>query len=148
MKMASGIPVFPRSSGRTAEITEAAIDRVQNKRISILVFPEGHRTRDGQVQDFKRGVFFMARDAGIPIVPFAIRGFHEVNRAGNWLFHPFKPVEIYLGKQIETVGLSDDEVKELAAQTQKIIADFVERGELPERVTKSLDTNTRAKVAA
>ena len=135
MKMALGIPVYPRSSGRTAEITAAAKDRIEDKNISILVFPEAHRTRTGQVQEFKRGVFFMARDAGIPVVPLAVRGMFDVNHAGSWKFRPGK-VQIYVGKQIETAGMSDEEITQLAVDVKKLVADFVEDGVLPERVLK------------
>lgn len=132
MKLAGGIPVYRRSDGRTGEITAAAKNRVNDLGISILVFPEAHRTKDGRMRDFKRGVFFIARDAGVPIVPLAVRGFENVNKKGSWLFNPFKTVEIYIGKQLETEGLSDDEVRQLAVTTHDIMADWVHDGVLPE----------------
>jgi 1-acyl-sn-glycerol-3-phosphate acyltransferase len=132
MKLANGIPVYPHKSGRTAEITEAARDRINNKKISILAFPEGTRTTTGEVGEFKRGVFFMARDAGIPIVPLAVHNFYPVNHKGQFSFEIGHNVTIYLGKQIETAGLNDDEVRELAVRVRKLMADFVEHGRLPE----------------
>lgn len=126
MRLAKGIPVYPRASGRTAEITEAARERIA-QRLSILCFPEAHRTLDGKVRPFKRGVFFMARDAGIPIVPLAVRGFYDVARKGSWLLRS-GDVHVQLGPQIETAGLSDDEVIQLAELVQERIARFVEDG--------------------
>lgn len=126
MKLARGIPVYPRSSGRTAEITEAARERIAEG-LSILCFPEAHRTLDGKVREFKRGVFFMARDAGIPIVPVGVRGFYEVNRKGTWIIRPGE-IHVQIAPQVETAGLTDDEVIELAARTQRRIAAFVETG--------------------
>lgn len=136
MKLTNGIPVYPHKDGRTAEITEAARDRIYNRKISILAFPEGHRTRDGKVGEFKRGVFFMARDAGAPIIPLAVRGIYDVNKRKSLLFRPGH-VQIYLGKPMETEGLSDDEARQMAVDTQKIIADFADHGILPEGVAQA-----------
>jgi 1-acyl-sn-glycerol-3-phosphate acyltransferase len=126
MRLARGIPVYPRASGRTAEITTAAKERV-DEGLSILCFPEAHRTMDGLVRPFRRGVFFMARDAGIPIVPVAVRGFYEVNRKGTWLIRP-GTIHVQIGAQVETAGLSDEEVTELASRTGRRVAAFVEHG--------------------
>lgn len=130
MKHTQGIPVYPRSSGRTAEITEHARNRIDNG-LSILTFPEGHRTTSGKMREFKRGVFFMARDAGIPVVPIAVRGLYEVNHKGKWMFDP-GPIRIYVGKQVQTAGLNDEEVKSLATRMHDVVERFVEHGELPE----------------
>ncbi len=132
MKLASGIPVYPRSSGRTAEITEAAKHRVNELGISILVFPEGHRTKDGKVGPFKRGTMFMARDAGIPVVPIAVRGMDKVNRKGSMRIWADQEVVIYIGRQYETTGLATDEdVSAFTDKIRKIIKDFADDGKLP-----------------
>jgi len=132
MRFTGGIPVYPRKAGRTAEVTEAAQDRVR-RGLSILVYPEGRRTLDGEVGKFKRGVFFMARDAGIPVVPYAVHGIHEVNRKGKYTFTPGE-ISIYVGPQLETNGLSDDEVHQLADRTRDIVAQFVDTGMIPQTV--------------
>jgi 1-acyl-sn-glycerol-3-phosphate acyltransferase len=67
MRLADGIPVGEGAS-RYREVAAAARDRAA-KGISILVFPEAHRTTDGKVHEFKKGVFLMAREARLPIVP-------------------------------------------------------------------------------
>ncbi len=126
MRLANGIPVFPRDAGRTAEITEAARARVAQG-ISILVFPEGHRTRDGQVQDYKRGVFFMARDAGIPVVPIAVRGLRDVNKRKSLRFEPGR-VEVYVGPQLETADLDDAGVTALTARAKQFADTWVRTG--------------------
>ncbi len=124
MKATHGIPVHPRSAGRTDELIAEARDRVE-KGLSILVFPEGHRTRDGKVGPYKRGMFFLARSAQIPIVPVAVRGMYEVNRKGSALFSPGE-VSVYVGPQIEAADLDDEGVSQLAADVQRAVADYVE----------------------
>ena len=42
--------------------------------VSIMIFPEGKRSPDGQLQPFKRGGFVMAEELGLPILPVTIRG--------------------------------------------------------------------------
>ncbi|MCA9520344.1 MAG: 1-acyl-sn-glycerol-3-phosphate acyltransferase [Myxococcales bacterium] len=130
MKLANGIPVFPKKSGRTAEMTDAARDRVR-RGISILAFPEAHRTLDGKIREFKRGVFFMARDAGIPVVPLAVRGIYELNHKGTNLFNRGTEVDVFIGPQFETKGLSDDELDRVIAEVRQMMIDWVEDGRLP-----------------
>lgn len=42
--------------------------------LSLLIFPEGTRTRDGRIQSFHRGAFRLAKDTGVPVLPVVIRG--------------------------------------------------------------------------
>jgi len=124
MKATHGIPVHPASAGRTDELIAEARDRV-SKGLSILVFPEGHRTKTGKVGRYKRGMFFMARGAGIPVVPVAVRGMYEVNQKGSMLIEPGR-VDVYCGPQIETDGLDDEGIAALAAAVQHAVAEYVE----------------------
>ena len=130
MKLADGIPV-PDGKNRYRAIAEAARDRAK-KGISILAFPEAHRTLDGKVAEFKRGVFWMARIAGLPVIPLATHGMYDLMRKGSFLLKPAR-ITIYVGAQIQTKGLSDAELAEVMTRTQKIIADFAERGIIPAR---------------
>jgi 1-acyl-sn-glycerol-3-phosphate acyltransferase len=125
MRMSKGIPVY-RRSGREIQrdITEQAKKR-KAMGFSILVFPEAHRTRDGKIHTYHRGVFRMARDAGYPVVPAAIRGSYAVNRKGSFLFKPGK-IEVYVGPQHETAGLSDQALGDLARKFQEMTSEFVE----------------------
>ena len=126
MRYSGGIPVSPNKSGRTAELTAAARDRI-NRGLSILAYPEGHRTQDMKVAQFKRGVFFMARDANIPVVPLAVHGVHEVNCKGRYTFTPGE-ITVYVGPQLETCGLTDGQVHGLADKTRDIVSAFADTG--------------------
>lgn len=132
MKLAKGIPVFPRKSGRTAEMTAEAKKRIEVDGISILAFPEGHRTLDGKIRAFKRGIFFMARDAGIPVVPLAVRGLFEVNHKGSVAFTPGREVCVFIGPQFELSGLSDEVLNDTIQDVRQMMVDWVEDGQLPE----------------
>lgn len=129
MRSTGGIPVHPHQGGRTAELTAAARDRIK-RGLSILAFPEGRRTRDLKVAPFRRGVFFMARDADVPIVPLAVHGIHQVNRKGQYTVTPGE-ITLYVGAQLETGGLTNDEVHTLAERTRDIVSAFADTGIVP-----------------
>jgi 1-acyl-sn-glycerol-3-phosphate acyltransferase len=132
MKLSRGIGVRPEDRGRVLQrITEEARRR-REENMSIVAFPEAHRTRDGLVQRFRKGVFFMARDAGYPVVPVAARGMYAVNRKGSFLFRP-RPVDVYVGPQFETSGLTDSQISDLTGKFQRMISSYVELQDTSER---------------
>jgi 1-acyl-sn-glycerol-3-phosphate acyltransferase len=80
MRRAGYIPL-DRSNGRRAlKSMDAAAERIRNGD-SVIVFPEGTRTLDGNLLPFKRGGFLLAAKAGVPIVPFTINGTARINPA-------------------------------------------------------------------
>jgi len=89
MRRAGYIPL-DRSDGRRAfKSIEAAAAMIRSGK-SVVIFPEGTRTPDGNLLPFKRGGFLLAAKAGVPIVPFTINGSAKVN--------PCKRLELYPGK--------------------------------------------------
>lgn len=70
-----------RSIGRAARL-------MAERAFSYLVFPEGTRSRDGRLQPFKRGGFFLALACGAPVVPVTIRGTYELLPRGRFFVRP------------------------------------------------------------
>lgn len=66
---------------------------------SVLVFPEGTRSRDGSVKSFKKGVFALAYNNGLPVVPVLLEGANQVMPADSWLVRPGK-VKMSIGQPI------------------------------------------------
>lgn len=133
MRASKGIPVH---RGRRDEVVRKLIEAAKSRHemgMSILVFPEAHRSRDGRVQRFNRGVFLMAAGAGLPVVPVAVRGMFQVNRKGSNLFHPFQRVDIFVGPQFSTAGVTDRNVNDFAEQMRAYVDHCLEQGEFPER---------------
>jgi 1-acyl-sn-glycerol-3-phosphate acyltransferase len=126
MKRGNGIGVEKGGAGQAARIAAQVEDRKQ-RGISILGFPEGRRTQNGRILPFRKGLFIMARDAGIPVVPLCVRGLWQILRRGEWVVRPGH-LEVFVGPQIETAGLSDEQVVELAERFQRFTTDYVERG--------------------
>jgi 1-acyl-sn-glycerol-3-phosphate acyltransferase len=65
-----------------ASLREAAA-RIRSGQ-AIVAFPEGTRSRDGNLLPFKKGAFALAFEAGVPVVPFAIHGGSEILPKGAW----------------------------------------------------------------
>lgn len=57
---------------------------------SFLIYPEGTRSPDGRLQEFKKGAVVMAINAGVPIVPVACSGAHRVMEKRSLVIHPGK----------------------------------------------------------
>lgn len=148
MSMSKGIPVHRGRRDRVLqEISDAARER---KRIgmSVLTFPEGHRTVDGKIRPFRRGVFMMAHSAEMPVVPIAVRGMYEVNRKGSMAFHPGRTVDVFVGPQFDTAGLDDQELGALVDRMHTFMTHCVEHGEWPETVSSPSGAATPAGAGA
>jgi 1-acyl-sn-glycerol-3-phosphate acyltransferase len=126
MKRGNGIGVKKGEQGQAKYIAEQVEDRVRRK-ISILGFPEGRRTQNGRLLPYRKGLFIMARNSGVPIVPLVARGLWQILPRGEWVVRPH-PLDVYVGPQIETAGLGDDQLEQLAAGFYRFAADYVERG--------------------
>src|SRR6185436_2081623 len=87
---------------------------------SFLIFPEGTRSRTGELLPFKKGGFVMAIKAGAPIVPVAVSGGREAMRKGSKIIYPVN-VTVRIGEPIETAGLTLDDRDDVIARTRASI---------------------------
>ncbi len=127
MRLANAV-ALGKGEARFAAVAEQIRERV-SRGISVLVFPEAHRTVDGRLRPFKRGVFQIARDAGIPVVPLAVRGMYSVLPKGAFIVRP-STLEIYVGPPIDTAGLDDEDVQALSDRVHEIIEGWIEHGRM------------------
>lgn len=111
----------PSDLKRMWRLTKAALD----SGTSIVVFPEGGRTRDGHVGAFKDGVFRMAQHFGYPIVPVSIVGSFEFNRKDSWMLRPSKIV-VHLHDTIEAKGTRKEDIRALRDAVYKTVSEPVE----------------------
>ena len=80
--------------------------------LSIVILPEGHRTLDGNLGDFKRLPFHLAKQAGVPIVPIGISGLFQLKQKGSWLIQP-RPVTIKFGEPVDSESIQTLSTEEL-----------------------------------
>ncbi len=90
---------------------------------SILLFPEGGRTREEVMRPFKPGAAYIAIAAGVPIVPMAIVGTRKVLAPSSTHLRPGR-AELRVGDPIPTAGLKNRDAKELIARVQEVIAEM------------------------
>lgn len=82
---AAGHVSIDRSNRQSALASlQRAGERVRRDGGTVVIFPEGTRSHDGQLQPFKRGAFVLAVEAALPVVPVAVVGSREVMPAGEW----------------------------------------------------------------
>jgi len=94
---------------------------------SFLIFPEGTRSRTGNLLPFKKGGFIMALKAQAPIVPVAIIGARDAMRKGSVLIRPVT-VRVRFGEPIETVGLSHEDRDKLASLVRRQVETLLAEG--------------------
>lgn len=87
---------------------------------SFLIFPEGTRSRAGNLLPFKKGGFIMAIKGQSPIVPVAIAGAREAMRKGSFVIQPVT-VTVRLGPPVETAGLTLADRDQLASDVRLAI---------------------------
>jgi 1-acyl-sn-glycerol-3-phosphate acyltransferase len=100
------------------------------KGLSLIVFPEGTRSVDGQVAAFKAGSFLLAIEAGLPIVPLSVDGSRFVMRKGRLMTCPGR-VRLTVHGPIETGVLSAGEARGLAERVRRQVAAVVSHDRAP-----------------
>ena len=93
---------------------EAAMAREVERGHSLLVFPEGTRTRTGDVGPFRTGALVIARNLGIPVVPVSVCGMFEVMSANSRRIRPGRTVTVYTDAPRETASLRTEDVPAFA----------------------------------
>lgn len=96
------------------------IVRLMGEGHSLMVFPEGTRSRDGAVRRFKSGIFRLAIQSGLPVVPIAVRATRHVMRKGHLTTRPGQ-VSMEVFAPIPTGGLDVEQAEDLAARVRAIV---------------------------
>ena len=89
--------------------------------LSLIVFPEGTRSRDGRVGRFKGGSFYLALESGLPVVPLSIVGSRHVMLKGRLATYPGH-VRLVVHEPIDTRGLTGADAREFAERVRHILA--------------------------
>ena len=121
MRMAGDIEIRRGERASTVEAMAAARDRLK-KRVSVMIFPEGTRSRDGELLPFKDGAFRLALEAGVPILPIVVAGTRNAMAKGTFRFQRSRARAKVL-PPIETTGMTLDDVATLRERTRTTIAE-------------------------
>jgi 1-acyl-sn-glycerol-3-phosphate acyltransferase len=115
-----GIVKIDRTAGMSAhEAINAGVADARERGFSLIVFPEGTRSRTGEMAAFKKGAFRIAIDNQLMLVPVVIAGTFEVSPPGQWLIRPGRAKVVVLDP-IDTTGMTvKEDVDRLLTQTHQ-----------------------------
>ncbi|MEA4917462.1 MAG: lysophospholipid acyltransferase family protein [Proteiniphilum sp.] len=88
--------------------------------VSMVIFPEGARTRSGAMGQFKRGAYYVAHDLKLPVVPLTINGAYDVLKRDGFRLKPGK-MELVIHPPIPTESLTESEIPALIEETRDAI---------------------------
>jgi len=115
--LAAGHIFVDRTNHKKAlESMEKARKSLVRKPRSILIFPEGTRSLDGNIQPFKKGGIILAINSGLPIVPMACCGTFDVLVKGSKNFNP-RPLELRFAQPIYT---KQDDLNQRSRITEQV----------------------------
>jgi 1-acyl-sn-glycerol-3-phosphate acyltransferase len=121
MKFVGFVPV-DRKGIRGGKIAiEVAARLMREKGYSYLIFPEGTRSLDGRIHDFRRGGFFLALESGAPIAPISITGTFELMPKGS-LFAKSGRVRVRFHPPVPTAGYEPANMGDLMDRVRAVIA--------------------------
>jgi 1-acyl-sn-glycerol-3-phosphate acyltransferase len=126
------IPIFSRAMRGAGYVRidrfnrESAIESLKQAAakmkdgVSVMIFPEGTRSRDGNIRPFKKGGFVMAVDTGIPIVPVILQGTWPIMAKSSWRINTGE-VSLLIEKPIDTTGYTRETKDELIETVRSVI---------------------------
>ena len=92
-----------------------------DKRVSVMIFPEGTRSKTGELGEFKDGAFRVAIQSGVPILPLAVLGTRDALIKHDWRFG-YSRAEVRVLDPISTDGLTKADVESLRDRAREVIA--------------------------
>ena len=130
------IPIFGRAIGgcghifidrqdRTSAVESLGVarDLLENESPTIIMFPEGTRSKTGELQRFKKGAFVLAVQTGVDVVPAAIIGSHEVMNKESLKITP-GTITVRFGTPIPVEGLGMDDRNELTERARAAVREL------------------------
>jgi 1-acyl-sn-glycerol-3-phosphate acyltransferase len=106
--------------------TTRRIISIMNDGMSMIILPEGHRTLDGKLRQFKKLPFFLAKQVDCDIVPIGLSGLYGLKSKGSWIIHP-NTIKIKFGDPIPIGEIQSLPVIDLRDKVKSKIQDLIER---------------------
>lgn len=120
---AMGMIFIPRGERRRSLASLEICRRRLAAGMSIAMFPEGTRSRDGRIAAFKPATFLPAIDAGVPVVPVALEGTGSILPPGGFRVRP-GTIRVIVGHPVPTTGLERGDRRRLAEEVRRRILEM------------------------
>jgi 1-acyl-sn-glycerol-3-phosphate acyltransferase len=108
---------FSRTGGAQAQLHSSS--QLLKSGWNLVLFPEGSRSPDGRIQEFKAGVGHLANETGTPVVPMHIRGAYQIMPRGQKLPLPGQRVRVRIGKPMSPQA--DEGSRQFTARVEKAV---------------------------
>ncbi|CAG8469009.1 7723_t:CDS:2 [Dentiscutata heterogama] len=123
-----------------------AADEVKHRKISVFIFPEGTRShlKEAELLPFKKGAFYMATQAGIPIIPIVVANYSDIYSSSRRIFHGGE-LHIKVLPPIETTNINiddKDQINSLMDKTREIMLKTL-RAITPKHKVSPLNVNIK-----
>src|SRR4029077_12946431 len=119
---------FSRTGGAQAQLHSSS--QLLKSGWNLVLFPEGSRSPDGRIQEFKAGVGHLANETGTPVVPMHIRGAYQIMPRGQKLPLPGQKVRVRIGKPMSPA--SDEGSRQFTARVEKAVRALALEPEQPD----------------
>lgn len=119
MRKAGHIEIGQNHRNESTQDIDPAMRHIQ-KRKSIMTFPEGVRSKDGEIQSFQPEAFYLAIQSGIPIVPVSIIGSKQIMPLGSFKIKPAR-IKMIIAKPIEAKYFNIAQSNELIEKVRNTI---------------------------
>ena len=119
MKMSGDVSLVrgdPSSGAAALKVCETWLDR----KMSVMIFPEGTRSLDGEIRAFKDGAFRLAITTGTPILPMAVHGTRSALRKHDWRMGDTN-AEVRVLEPISTEGMTEEDIPVLRERVRDLI---------------------------
>ena len=120
MVAAGHVTIDRTNRARAMEAYARAARTIREQGVSVVVFPEGTRSRTGELGPFKNAPFGLAIAAQVPLIPVYVHATFRILPKGAWRLRPM-PIRISVGDPIPTAGLTLDDREKLRELTRAAI---------------------------
>ena len=120
MQLAGDVPVKRGFGPSAIEAMARCRQLLEDHRVSVMIFPEGTRSKAGSMLPFKDGAFRLAIDAGVPILPLAVSGTRTALQKHDWRMGR-SVAEVRVLPPVETAGLGLDDIPALRDRVRNMI---------------------------
>src|SRR6056297_3605678 len=119
MRLARDIPLTRGDADSAAAALDASRERLDSK-VSVMIFPEGTRSKTGDLRPFRSGAFRLAIETQLPILPLAVYGTRDALRKHDWRLG-YAEAEVRVLDPIPTEGLTMDDMPALRDRVRDVI---------------------------
>jgi len=122
LRRSGQLPIDQQNPGSSIRSLKRSIDTLRSG-MPLVIFPEGGRSPNGQIQPFMSGAFYIAIKAKVDIIPMALVGTYEILPMNTYHIRP-RPIQLLVGEPIPTSGYGLRDMDALCQRVQQAVEDL------------------------